>query len=223
MLPINKHTLYTYKLPMPKSLLYLAFVCFGFITCTQTPPKNTTVGVVCLGSVSPPIKDSVVQALEHTYGFRVVLMGTQNIPQRFYTTTKTPRYRADSIIRYLKETKPDSIDYVVGLTAFDISTTKRDSEGNILKPESKYTDWGVFGLGYVNGPSCIVSNYRLKTTDKAVFYSRIQKVAIHELGHNLGLPHCKNKHCVMADAVEKISTIDTEGMALCSDCKKAIE
>lgn len=103
-----------------------------------------------------------------------------------------------------------------------ISTTKYDKDGNILKPESKYADWGVFGLGYMPGTSCVVSTYRLKTTDKKLFYNRVKKVVIHELGHNLGLDHCPDKHCVMTDAVEKISTIDNEAHELCGKCRDKI-
>ena len=46
---------------------------------------------------------------------------------------KSPRYRADSILRILKREKPDSIDYLIGILNKDISTTKRDRKGNILK------------------------------------------------------------------------------------------
>ena len=55
-----------------------------------------------------------------------------------FTELKTPRYRADSIIRLLKRSKPDSVHYVVGLTSRDISTTKRESDGSIKKTVFKY-------------------------------------------------------------------------------------
>jgi archaemetzincin len=47
-------------------------------------------------------------------------------------------------------------------------------------------------------------------------------VAVHEFGHNLGLPHCPNKKCVMTSAAEKLTTIDNEKLALCMTCKKII-
>ncbi len=34
------------------------------------------------------------------------------------------------------------------------------------------------------------------------YFTRFKKVAVHEFGHNLGLPHCSDKTCVMPDAVE---------------------
>jgi archaemetzincin len=47
-------------------------------------------------------------------------------------------------------------------------------------------------------------------------------VAIHEIGHNLGLKHCSTPKCVMQDAVETIKTVDVAGVELCNSCKKEI-
>lgn len=190
--------------------------------CTNYKPDDKPIGIISLGNINPVYIDSVKAALNRTYNKPIVFMGKQDIPKQFFVTVKSPRYRADSIIRYLKNTKPDSVGYLLGLTAFDISTTKRDDEGEILKPEHKYKDWGIFGLGYMPGKSCVVSTYRLKHKNRKVFITRLQKVAIHEVGHNMDLAHCENKHCVMADAVERISTIDNEGFELCSKCRRKV-
>ena len=78
------------------------------------------------------------------------------------------------------------------------------------------------GLGYRPGNSCVVSTFRLKTTNKLLFYKRLEKVVLHELGHNLGLPHCENPKCVMTNAAEKISTVDNANALLCDACAKRI-
>ncbi len=201
------------------------FICTAlvFSSCkNKADASQKPIGIIAFCDIPAEHKDSVKAALAKAYSKPIVFLGEQTIPNRFFITIKSPRYRADSIIRYLKRNKPDSIGYIIGLTAFDISTTKRDKEGNILKPEYKYSDWGIFGLGYMPGVSCMVSSYRLKHPNKKVFISRLQKVAIHELGHNMGLPQCTNKSCVMTDAVERISTIDNEGFELCGECKQKI-
>src|SRR5690606_36710283 len=117
--------------------------------------------------------------------------------------SKSPRYRADKIIAEQRAKKPDSIDYVLGYTSKDISTSKKEN-GQIKLPKHKYEDWGVMGLAYVVGNSCVVSSFRLKHKDSKKYFSRIKKVTVHELGHNLGLPHCANTKCVMTDAVESV-------------------
>ena len=71
-------------------------------------------------------------------------------------------------------------------TSEDISTTKYE-HGAIRKPESKYRDWGVFGLGYRPGPTSVVSTFRIGHKDQGVFMDRIKKITLHEIGHNIGL------------------------------------
>ena len=116
------------------------------------------------------------------------------------------RYRADSIIHYLNRFG-NSDTVIIGLTGKDISTTK----GNIK-------DWGVMGLGYCPGNACVVSAFRLKKTNLSIqFY----KVAIHELGHTQGLPHCKKKTCFMRDA-EGGNHLDEE-TDFCVSCKSFLK
>lgn len=53
----------------------------------------------------------------------------------------------------------------------------------------------IFGLAYSN--LSIISLYRLISKDRELFYARVVKEAIHELGHVAGLGHCLDKSCVM--------------------------
>ena len=110
----------------------------------------------------------------------------KNIPfpkSTFYAPRN--RYRADSLIKYLNSNiGKDSV--VIGLSRKDISTTK-----------DGVNDWGVMGLGYRPGNACIVSSFRLSKKNKT---EQFYKVALHELGHTQGLPHCKTRTCLMRDA-----------------------
>ena len=137
---------------------------------------------------------------------------------------KSPRYRADKLIQWLKHHKPDSVNHVLGLISKDISTTKKDKFGRVKEPKTRYEDWGIFGLGYRPGGSCIVSSYRLKrNTSKMQYEERIKKVSVHEIGHNLGLKHCKSgAPCVMEDAAETIKTIDRVPLKLCKSCMQKL-
>jgi len=92
------------------------------------------------------------------------------------------RYRADSLIHWMSR-QAGPHDVWLGITTVDISTTKGGK-----------ADWGVMGLGFCPGQAAVASSYRLK--DKSQFW----KVAIHELGHTAGLPHCPVKTCFMRDA-----------------------
>lgn len=166
--------------------------------------------------------DTLQHTLSSVYGFPTIILVEASMPEGSFINVKSPRYRADKIIASLKSTLPEDIDHVLGFTHYDISTTKRDVNGNTKEPVYKYEDWGVFGLGYRPGASCVVSTFRLKHTDNALFVQRVKKVAVHEIGHNLGLAHCPNKECVMQDAAESISTIDNVELNLCASCRRQL-
>ena len=132
---------------------------------------------------------------------QVVLNNPIALPQRAYYKPRN-RYRADTLNFILKKTTKNG--YVtIGLTNKDLST----DNGNIV-------DWGVMGLAYVPGKSCTVSPFRLS---KKNINEQYFKVAIHELGHTQGLPHCADIRCLMTDAKGKNNTDKEEGF--CEKCK----
>lgn len=115
------------------------------------------------------------------------------------------RYRADSLIRYLSRRTPEG-HLTIGLTTKDISTTNGDIK-----------DWGIMGLGYCPGKSCVASSFRLSKDKKLL---QLFKVSIHELGHTQGIPHCPDKTCYMQDAEGKNKT--DEEVGFCDKCKKVL-
>ncbi|MBS1731709.1 MAG: Zn-dependent protease [Bacteroidetes bacterium] len=115
------------------------------------------------------------------------------------------RYRADSLIRFLRDITPDSI-ITLGITTKDISTT-----------DGEIKDWGVMGLGYRPGKSCIVSTFRLKQKNIS---EQLFKVCIHELGHTAGLDHCPEKTCFMRDAEGGNPTDDEK--EFCPKCRNTL-
>jgi archaemetzincin len=205
-----------------RTRLCLLFLVITLAACSQQQARKVKVGIQPLGQVQTRYSETVRKSIQHVYGFHTYILPEQSIPKRFEVSIKSIRFRADSIIQYCKKHKPDSLDIILALTESDISVTKRDQLGRIKEPEEKYTDWGVFGYGYVPGPSCVVSVFRLKKDpDKTL--ERLTKVALHEVGHNLGLPHCEGDSCVMRDAAESIKTIDLVKGKLCERCKRKIQ
>lgn len=135
---------------------------------------------------------------------------------------KGKRYAASAVIRHLRETMPDTVQYIAGITNEDIYTTKQDKWGNVKQPESTYKIWGILGLGYKPGKSCIISTARLHCNNESKYLERIIKITLHEIGHNHGLNHCPDKKCLMTDAVERISTVDNAETRLCARCHNKI-
>ncbi|WP_366941751.1 hypothetical protein [uncultured Psychroserpens sp.] len=162
---------------------------------------------------------SISEILKTSYNADIIILEKKELPKSAFIQIKSPRYKADSLLIDLLKIRPDSIDYALGITTKDISTTKRNPDGSIKTPESKYSDWGIFGLGYRPGKSCVISTFRLKHKKPKIFESRAQKIAVHEIGYNLGLSHCNHNECVMQDAVETILTVDSAGFELCENCR----
>lgn len=175
-----------------------------------------------LGDVPQRHLDSVRVALHNEHSATVHVAEEVPLPEHAFVTIRSPRYRADTLIAWLKATKPDSVDHVVGITTKDISATKHEPSGGIKEPAWKYTDFGIFGLGYVGGPSCVISTFRLGDNDRPRFFDRLMKIAVHELGHNRALPHCSDTTCVMRDAVERMASIDRAGRGFCGECRKRV-
>lgn len=181
------------------------------------PGKKDIIGLQPLSQYSPERLQFIKKEVQDFYHSPVVILNQREIPAAFLNTSKGERYSADSIIKWLAHTAPDSIYKVVGITHKDIFTTKMEL-WHIKKPESTYAVWGIFGLGYKPGPSCVVSDNRLQTTDNAKFHHRLRTVVIHELGHNLGLPHCPSDSCIMNDANESIRSVDKSAENYCKKC-----
>lgn len=206
-----------------KHLVSIAFFGSILLSCS-TRVNERTIALQPYSSFDTALVDSVQASIEQTFGCAVVVLPQKSIPKSSFVNIKSPRYRADSIIQILRREMDANYDHIVGLTNKDISTTKRDAFGNILEPTSRYEDWGVFGLGFRPGESCVVSTFRLNTSDPKLLIERLKKVCNHELGHNLGLAHCTSgDKCVMKDAAESIKTVDHVDLILCGDCQSKIE
>jgi archaemetzincin len=201
---------------------FFYFLLVLIISCTSTPPQNKIIGLQPLQSFPKVYSDSIASSIKKCYGFKTKILPTKPLPKGFFVNIKSARYRADSIIAWLNHQIPEGIDQIIGLTTVDISCTKKTWTGAVLEPESKYLDWGVFGFGYVGKKGCVVSNFRIKNAPQPLTIERMQKISLHEIGHNFGLPHCTNPKCFMQDAAESIKTIDRVSMHLCKECRNKL-
>lgn len=201
---------------------FLNIILLLFISCNPKIDAETVVGIQTYKGFPKSKTDTVAKAIAAFYSVKTVLLPQKDLPEAAFTNYKAPRYRADSLIRIQNRYLTSEIDFIFGLTNKDICITKYEKDGSIKKPINKYTDFGIMGLAFCPGKSCIVSSFRLQHSNSKTHFSRLKKVSIHEFGHNLGLPHCTNKKCVMTDAVENIASIDNANYNLCDVCKSKI-
>ena len=73
----------------------------------------------------------------------------------------------------------------------------------------------------------MVSTYRLRNdlyglpADERLLAARLEKEAIHELGHTYGLVHCADPVCVMR-ASTYVEEIDLKTADFCESCRRAV-
>lgn len=88
--------------------------------------------------------------------------------------------------------------------------------------EDIYIDGFNFCFGLAYGRSAVVSVYRLRSRDRQLYLSRVRKEVVHEVGHMLGLRHCRDPGCVMFFS-NSIEDTDRKGEALCRRCAASLQ
>lgn len=192
-----------------KRKLIICFICSVFFISCEEINENSSVNkpiiidMQPLGNFSNNQIEFVYSELLKIYPNIKINKPIELLKKAFYKERN--RYRADTLIRYLSVITTKG-HVTIGFTNKDISQTK----GTI-------NDYGIMGLGYKPGKSCIVSTFRLS---KEHLSSQLFKLAIHELGHTQGLPHCSEKTCFMRDAKGKNHT--DEEKDFCQKCKMVL-
>jgi archaemetzincin len=203
---LSAHLVYLCEAMSITALLALA-------TLSATPTAASTSRVLYvqpLGNCGRAAQgtEEVVAALRAFFPIEVRALDCQELPKAAYFLPRK-RYRAERLLAYLNLRMPKDGWRILGLTDSDISTTK-----------DQYQDWGVMGLGELPGTATVVSSFRCrkKARDAAHAVERLAKVAVHEIGHTLGLPHCPTRGCLMEDAMGKVATTDRE-RDFCPRCR----
>lgn len=190
---------------------FLLLLCAFALPAFAVEEKPAAIAIQPLGPVKAERLTMVKQGLEQSFGVTVTLLESRALPKSAWYPPRG-RYRAEKLLDHLMEAVDAKHPIVIGITEKDISTTKDEHE-----------DWGIFGLGELDGRACIVSTFRLgaRGADEKKLRERLRKVAIHEVGHVTGLPHCPKAGCVMQDAEASIDTVDRETGTFCETCKVA--
>lgn len=170
--------------------------------------KTKVINIQTLGNVNQSCVNEVKKTLESFYGAKVIIKSRIEFSNDILSPSKS-RYDASKIL-----TKYNSNEVLLILTEKDITHKKGTN------PE-----WGIFGLGFCPGKTCVISTFRLSknvTQDKMI--ERLTKVAVHEIGHNMGLDHCTNSEkCLMNDARGTIKQVDGEKIWFCDKCKNSLK
>lgn len=200
---------------------------FGLITtlgstaarAEDAPAVTNPKAVMCVLPFEPfpeAMLPAVVRGITHVYGLEVEVLDAVPLPKSTWYPPRK-RHRADRLLDWMRaEIVPHAAQcrWIVGLTRSDISVTK-----------GEHKDWGVLGLGEIDGKVAVVSSFRThkKLRKPHTALRRTIKVVNHEIGHMMGLPHVKGEGCLMNDAEGTVLSTDRESGLLCASTIEFIE
>lgn len=141
-----------------------------------------------------------------------VLEQEMSIPQGAYSSRRR-QYNSSKILMRLRNYVQDlDADRILGVTDVDLYAAGLNF---------------VFGEAECPGIVAIISLSRLRqefyghASDRRLFAERCVKEAVHEVGHTVGLSHCRDSSCVMFFSNSILDT-DRKGESFCDRCSGLI-
>lgn len=164
-----------------------------------------------VGEVDKGIFLPLKRILEKVFsGANVVLSEREMpVPKETFSFVRRQYHSTRMLLEMLRRCEGREGDKVLGITSVDLYV-----------PPLNF----VFGEAQLLGRGAIISLHRLRPEfygfppNQQLFVERIVKEAVHELGHTLGLKHCKNSKCVMSFS-NSIQMVDTKVSKFCIKCR----
>jgi archaemetzincin len=202
--------------------IILSFISLALlVTCSPSPSlhlksnkQKQIIAFQPFNNYDELMLNDLALTIRDFYNKQTIILKPIEIPGHFYNTT-IRQYSADSLIMLLSKLRNDTIVEVVGLTHSPIFTIKKNDL-------MSYYDENIFGMGYQPGNTCVVSDLKFSSSYKSLYYQRLQKVIIHEIGHNLGLSHCQNEKCIMSEKNGNTISLDNSGYDYCQKCRNIL-
>ena len=171
---------------------------------------SKSITICCLGPLDRMIIEHVAGHIARQCGLRYTISSRMD-SLKYAFDEKRDQYNSKLILKRLTELPHNSLKFLA-ITTVDL-----------FVPILKY----VFGLAQVGGPCAIISTFRLRQQfyghepNQDLLLDRTGKTALHELGHSLGLTHCRDRRCVMHSSTN-IADTDFKRSDFCPTCHELL-
>ena len=161
---------------------------------------RTHLNIVPLGAVDALAIAVVAANLQALMGLNTDIRSKQPAPDYAYQHGRR-QYDAGKIIDHLaSDALPAPL--TLGVTRFDICT-----------PILSF----VFGESQLGGCAALISLYRITDAQTEMTYTRAAKIGLHEVGHLLGIGHCRSANCLMRFSAT-LERLDQLNLWFCEAC-----
>ncbi len=151
--------------------------------------------------------NTLCNTLEDTFKIPVVMLNHPFPLEKGKDPTRN-QYNSTWILSQILKEAPEKYCKILGVTYLDL-----------FVPVLTY----VFGEAQLEGKAAVVSSFRLRdelyglSRNPEKLKERLEKEAIHELGHTFGLIHCPAPNCVMYTSTYA-EEIDFKSKDFCNSC-----
>jgi archaemetzincin len=174
--------------------------------------KPGIIYIVPMGPFDLSDLGKIAENIEKQFEVEAIIFENQGLPHYALDAVRH-QYNSNLILKNLLEVCPPRVLKVLGITVVDL-----------FNPIFSF----VFGEAQFGGKCAVISNFRLQTlSDGQVqpgcpsLVDRMEKEAVHELGHTFGIGHCSDPACVMSFS-KKLERADAKLAVMCPACRNLL-
>jgi archaemetzincin len=177
----------------------------------QKRPGLGSIGLIDMGHAADTVLRVLAANIQTIFDVEADILSPMPVPDEAFEHRRG-QYDAGLILNHLSRLCLPRHRRIVAITDVDLCS-----------PVLTY----VFGQAQLGGRFAILSDFRLRNTadttcaPSALYYERIVKVALHEIGHTFSLYHCEAPGCLMRMSPET-RDLDELAVYLCNRCSFAL-
>ena len=167
------------------------------------PPQSpgAMLDLIPFGAVDPMAVSIVAAHIQAIIGAYTNIQSERSLPDYALIATRN-QYDAAKILKALHG-ESQGAPFKLGLLQEDLCL-----------PILTY----VYGESQLGGKVAVISIHRLIDPRPEIIYERAAKIGIHEVGHMIGLEHCRGIDCLMHFS-KQLDQLDGQPLHFCSACE----